>query len=287
MLQEIIIPRNIEEIGYRAFADCYNLASLQIESGINLSLHPESFANCVSLTNLFFPIGSFRMPGSPFDGCENIESIVVDSANKQIDSRKGCNAVIDTKSQTLFLGCFNTVIPEGVERIAAYAFSGCRRLTELTIPASISSIESLAFSGCTGLTCLKVDPKNTTYLSQDNCLVEKKIAKVVWGGPVSIIPRGTKIIGEYAFQWMNTSAYLRIPETVEKIGRYAFNGCRQLRFLYIPSPTTLAPMSFNHCENLSEVRIMNDNKLLRKNTLQKMLPFTECESLETGHIQAW
>lgn len=285
LLQELVIPRNIEEIGYRAFTDCYSLQSIRIAPGINLSLQPESFANCVSLNSLFIPTGSFSMPGAPFKGCENIESIIVDSSNRQIDSRNGCNAIIDSKSNTLVLGCYKTIIPEGVERIAAYAFSGCRRLTEMSIPASTTSVDCLAFQDCKSLVLVDVSPGNPIYYSYDNCLIEKKSDKVVWGGPTSIIPHGTKVIGEYAFQGMNTPQYLRIPETVERIERYAFDGCDQLRFLYIPSTTSLAPMSFNHCEQLTEVRIANGNQLLQKHTSQRKLPFAQCDKLKPMYIQ--
>ena len=78
---------------------------------------------------------------------ENIKSITVDKENPIYDSRNGCNAVIETETNTLIAGCMNTVIPDTVEKIGKNAFSECL-LSDVVIPDSVKVIEDFAFSNC-------------------------------------------------------------------------------------------------------------------------------------------
>jgi len=84
----------------------------------------------------------------------SMTSIVVESDNSVYDSHNNCNAIIETASNTLILGCKNTIIPSGVTSIEHSAFADCRGLTSVVIPSSVMSIGKTAFSGCSGLTSI-------------------------------------------------------------------------------------------------------------------------------------
>ncbi len=77
--------------------------------------------------------------------CENITSITVDENNKYYDSRDNSNAIIRKSNNELIRGCINTLIPNSVEIISEYSFTGCEELTSLTIPHSIKYIGMPAF----------------------------------------------------------------------------------------------------------------------------------------------
>ena len=92
---------------------------------------------------------------SAFSGCSNLGDISVDERNTVYDSREGCNAVIETSSNTLVVGCAKTVIPEAVTSIGYGTFSGCSNLTAILIPKSVTSIGERALKN-TSITYLTI-----------------------------------------------------------------------------------------------------------------------------------
>ena len=98
-----------------------------------------------------------------FSGCNNLTSISVDKNNPMYDSRDNCNAIIETKTNTLIAGCKNTVIPNSVISIGDYAFWGCDNLASITIPNSVTSIGNSAFCYCDNLASITI-PNSVTSI---------------------------------------------------------------------------------------------------------------------------
>ena len=84
---------------------------------------------------------------SAFSGCQNLTSIIVDKKNQKYDSRNDCNAIIDTQTNALIMGCKNTIIPEDIKSIGVDAFYRCTGLTSIKIPDSVKTIGTSAFNG--------------------------------------------------------------------------------------------------------------------------------------------
>lgn len=148
-----------------AFADCFQLSSVDIENGVEEIEHavfyrckelkinlPDSihiiregaFAECASLDEVKIPQGISYLSTDMFSKCSGLKYVEIPSniSNIGIGAFWGCNNI-----QSVFLS-------EGVEKIDIGAFADCSRLKEIYIPESISSIaggEYAVFSGCTNL----------------------------------------------------------------------------------------------------------------------------------------
>ena len=117
--------------------------------------------------------------------------------NEVYDSRNNCNAIIETESNTLMLGCKNTKIPGNVTSIGEYAFECCSNLTSIEIPGNVTSIGSGAFYQCTSLASVKIN-------------------------------KGVTSIGVSVFEECSSLASINIPDSVTEIGWDIFYHCSSL-----------------------------------------------------------
>lgn len=157
----IICNGEITKIGAYAFYNCSGLTTVSIPNSVT-TIERRAFENCIGLTSVEIPNSVTSIEGWAFSNCFAITSISVDENNSNFDSRDNCNAIIETSTNTLILGCMNTTIPKNIVDIRSFAFDGCTNLTSITIPNSVQSIRYSAFFNCTNLmsiSCLaKVPP---------------------------------------------------------------------------------------------------------------------------------
>jgi len=187
-LKYAYIPSSVTSIGEHAFDDCTGLTSIVIPNAVK-SIGNWAFSGCNGLTSIEIPNAVTSIGDRTFMGCSGLTSISVADDNKVYDSREGCNAIIETATNTLISGCQNTVIPSSVTSIGDFAFYGCSGLTSVTIPNSVTSIGGSAFSGCSGLTSINILDGVTSIG-----------ASAFYGcsGLISVnIPDGVTSIGEY------------------------------------------------------------------------------------------
>ena len=149
-LKSIKIPESVTEIDGSAFAFCSNLSSVTLPKSL-AKIGYESFYKCSSLKSITIPENVSSINPNAFETCDKLKTIKVSSKNTTYDSRDGCNAVIETKTNKLILGCSGTVIPKTVKTIGKSAFSGCFALTKIEIPSGINKIEEYAFWYCKNL----------------------------------------------------------------------------------------------------------------------------------------
>ena len=259
----IVIPKTITfsgttysvtSIGEHAFSRCYDrVTSVTIPNSIT-SIDQYAFSRCYGLT-----------------------SLVVDKNNGTYDSRNNCNAIIETSTNNLIVGCKNTIIPNSVTSIGESAFYNCSGLTSVTIPNSVTSIGDRAYAGCSGLTSVTFNAENCTNMSTpfSDCT---NLTSLTIGDKVTVIPsnafRGcsglTSVtfnaekcteMGSYlytVFEYCTNLKFLTIGNKVTIIPNSAFYGCSGLTSVTIPnSVTSIGDRAFGGCSGLTSVTIGN------------------------------
>ena len=184
--------------------------------------------------------------------------IEVDAANKFFDSRDNCNAIIETKTNTLAYGSSHTVIPYGVESIGVSAFYNCKGIKKMVIPESVNfinhdafadaeigelyiprSVEQIspgAFDSCR-IRKFIIDKGNPYFHEQGNCVIARNTSRLKGVGLNYEIPNEVKIISTGSLHLAKGSTIV-IPDGVEEIVGHAisFNSADDVKLkLVLPS----------------------------------------------------
>ena len=247
-IEHVIISNSVTSIGKSAFYGCSGLTSVTIGNGVT-SIGNQAFDHCTGLTSVTIGNSVTSIGNSAFANCSGLTSIEVASGNTTYDSRENCNAIIEKSTNTLIVGCKNTIIPTSVTSIGYMAFSGCSGLTSIEIPNSVTSIGARAFQICSGLTSITI-PNSVTSIG-DYTFAQCGLTSVTIGNSV-------ESIGEGAFSDCSGLTSIEIPNSVTSIEDVAFSGCSGLTSITIPnSVTSIEDNVFQYCSGLTSITIPN------------------------------
>ena len=160
--KHVVIPDFVTEIGYHAFENCEELTSVDIPNSVE-KIGEEAFSGCSKLQSLVIPASVTEIGERAFRCCGKLTSIKVDKNNPRYDSRRDCNAIIETVTNTLIKGCSSTIIPDTVTTIGQSAFKNCAGLTSMVIPNSVTKIEDYAFCSCQDLISITIPDSVTQF----------------------------------------------------------------------------------------------------------------------------
>lgn len=189
------VPEGITRLEDNLFSWCYGPSTLVLPSTLR-EIGESALNGCSDLASLTIPENVQKI-GTGYTDLHKLTSISVDSRNPYYNSNGNCNAIIETATGMLILGCCNTVIPSGTTGLADYAFANQSQLEFLLIPSSVNAIGSYAFMNCSLLKSL-------------------------------IIPEGVDSIRDKTFSGCSSLEYLSVPSTIKGFGTEVFSGCDNL-----------------------------------------------------------
>jgi hypothetical protein len=196
------------------------------------SIQHHAFIECEKLTGISIPASVESIGELAFSGCSRLMKITVDKDNPVYDSRENCCAIIETVSDTLVVGCYNTKVPEGIKRIGENAFDGACFLEDIIIPDSVRVIDEWAFFKCYDL-------------------------KYIY------LPDSLEIIGDAAFYECESLEEIHLPESLKRLGNGAFCLCVGLKRIHIPASVRLvmgADRLLAGCESVQHISVDADNR---------------------------
>lgn len=222
----------LTKIGSSTFYYCTSLEFVSFPNTIK-TIEASVFYGCSNLKSLVIPasVTSFSS-GLNYKYCRKLASIVVEDGNQVYDSRENCNAVIQKSNNTLVLGCMNTIIPNTVKEIGAYAFDNCYGLLKIEVPESVTIINSYGFSTCIAATKVSL-PNSLTYISGSAFYNCESITSLK-------IPGSVTYIGDTSFAECFALKEIELPNSVTTIGSNAFGSNTALEKMTVAWETPLS-----------------------------------------------
>lgn len=305
-MSKIIIPEGVTTIKEGAFYMCDFLQEIKLPVSLTTIEHA-AFAGCDRLYSLHIPSNVEQISDRIVSG-RYISNITVDKDNKYYDSRNNCNAIIESSSNTLILGCNSTIIPDGIITIGEHAFTGSK-ISNMKIPSSTKFIEDFAFSNIglreihipkdvekispTAFRCynneiqsITVDEKNLKYDSRKNCnaIIETATETLVRGCQNTTIPSGIRIIGSDAFTGCGFQS-LSIPPSIVLIGDKAFDRCNKMMSVELPEGLeNIGIEAFTGCSSLKTITIPSTVRIIGNSVLMDCLALEKI-SVSSGNTR--
>ena len=313
LLKTVVAGDKVTYIPANAFANCYNLESVDLSKATKLTtISNSAFSGCGSLTEISVPSSVTSIGTGVFYGCEKLKFNEYDGACYVGNKTNKYVILIKAKSADIR----SCRIPDETKVIVASAFSGCTKLKNLTIGSGVASIGSYAFSDCpietltyntnaigaqfSGKSSLKtvnvgskvtsIDSKafyNCSNLQTVNLNSASKLEKIeseAFENCVSLteiaIPESVVLIGINAFCYCSNLAKVDFSKAKSLTALYtdAFFGCSSLTGITIPESVKRMDLDiFGSCSKLEKVDLSKAKNLTSINTYT----FANCTNLKT------
>lgn len=234
-LCSVILPEGLTRIGDAAFRDCACLREVTLP-GTLTHMGAQAFAGCGALERLQLPASLTEIGQNALSSCWSLGDIGPEGQGEGFAVRDG---VLYDRPMTALLrfpvdGRVGFAVPEGVERIAAGAFSGCGDLSEIRLPQSLRVIEGSAFSHCSML------------------------------GDITL-PEGVEAVAPATFLGCTNLAQVTLPDSLREVGSRAFWYCFSLTELEVPTAAVVAEDAFGgDADVLREIGLPCDTRLRRR-----------------------
>lgn len=300
-LKEISLPENLTSISSNALSGNASLETVHINS--IKALPNYMFNKCKGLKKVTVGKKVSELNKGIFSGVPLLESLTADPENTSVIIQDDMLYSADGKTLVYCVPqkSGDVTVKEGTESIGESAFSGCAKITGISLPESMSKLENYSFEGCTSLAKLELPAtvENLNAYAFKNCtslkeLVVKGDKYVTEGsflytadkktlvlclpsyeGTVSVAD-GVETIGDAAFYGASKVTEVKLPSTVKTIGADAFNSCSSLKTIEIPNGvTTIENSAFQNCTGLIKIELPDSVTSVGGNVFQNCIALEE------------
>ncbi len=232
---ELTLPANYAgssyEIYKNAFANNKKITSIVLGSGVS-AIGEEAFRKCTNLVRVDFTGSSVTViPDYAFDGCTKLASLTLSEGINAIGEAAFRNTAnlgdVDLKNVSVlairafqYSGITKLTAGTGLTAIPNDAFSGCKRLTQISLP-SVVTIGNQAFANCESMVQMSIPM--TTDIGEYAFYRNISLAKVELPACVNI--------GQGGFQECGGIMSLTLGENMSVISESAFKDCGKLVYI--------------------------------------------------------
>lgn len=275
-LSSVVLPSSVTVIGGYAFQNCGRLTTMQLPDGLE-TIGDQAF-RATSLNTVDIPSQVDSIGDWAFADCGSLSVVAIrkDIPRLGLDIFTNCpNLQEEMVLGNTYYRCpgdaTECIIPEGIEHIAAKAFSGCSLLESVQMPQTVKTIGTGAFQYCQSLKSVVV-PDLVRRIEDETfkyCFLLTSVQ----------LPDSLETIGSYAFRHCESLSAIELPESLTGIGFYTFDNCHQLRAVDMPDRMTNIPNNaFSECWELRSVDLPGKLYSITDNA------FAGCTSLVSIHI---
>ena len=244
---KIVFDGVVSKIGTFAFYNCKTLKSISLPSGV-VYLGSDAFHECRNLADVTLNDGLKTIYGGAFHFCDALKSLTIpDSVNDiretaffncGLDYIYSKNSTADNRSLIVDNNLHwvaksypagDYIIPDGVVKIADYAFNYPKNVISITLPESIETFSGHPFIGVYNISAFY-----GKYTTDDHraVLKDNKLYAVAANGITEyVVPDGVK---EIAYRMLRACKLTTItfPASLEIVGGNQFEDATELKYVY-------------------------------------------------------
>lgn len=249
IIEKVIIPDTIKEIGDRAFAYCENLKEVNIPDTVE-KVGNKVFSDCP------------KIKYNDNNGLKYIDNWLVDATIAVMEKAEFSEDTVGIFPNAFYQNknISEIVLPKKIKKLYEGTFEGSS-LSKLIINESLEEIDILAFRDTLNLKEIEVNSNNNYFSSVDGVLYNKDQTKLILypsfkeAREYNIIST-TVIIGERSFMNNEELTKINMSDNVKTIEKQAFYKCSALEnVIFSKNLTKIEIEAFMLCSNLTTINL--------------------------------
>lgn len=339
-MTELTFGKNIREVMSSAFVACMFCTKMNLNEGL-IKIGDTAFGTFMTkITSLELPstveeLGERCFSGTGLTGefiiNKNLRKIgggafaakkitgfyINEDGNNYFTSVDGALFTKDGESLVVYPPALVTAtltLPDGLKKIAPYAFAYSTVLTKVNLPSSLTEIGEFAFRGCKlseftvgknlvkmgdgvlvdnkTLTTLTVEDGNTNFKMTNNLLIDKANKRVIalpYNATAVNVPDGMEGIGK-SLCYMNTNiTEVSAPASMKVIDDMAFYQCSAIASINLQGVEKIGTSCFHSVKKTPKVVLPAGLKYIGKYAFAsgEIAEFVVPENIDTIEYGAW